>query len=138
MKNFYLVLFLSYFFYFRIQELSGPRPWPAAENCYHFHQDLMRYMCTHCHYFISESVIQKRQQEFLNEVKRKLEKELEEELGDDYVLDLKKKYDLPDEYKYDIIPEFWEGHNIFDFITPDIFTVRVFLLTFPMVGKFLF
>ncbi|KAK7605461.1 hypothetical protein V9T40_007319 [Parthenolecanium corni] len=72
--------------------------------------------------FIPESVIQKRQQEFLDDVKRKLEKELEEELGDDYVLDLKKNYDLPEEYKYDIIPEFWEGHNIFDFITPDIFT----------------
>lgn len=78
---------------------------------------------TLCCHFVLESVILKRQQEFLDDVKRKLEKELEEELGDDYVLDLKKNYDLPDEYKYDVIPEFWEGHNIFDFITPDIFTV---------------
>lgn len=45
------------------------------------------------------------------------------ELGDDYVLDLKKNYDIPDEYKYDTIPEIWEGHNIADYIDPDIFKV---------------
>ena len=34
-------------------------------------------------------------------------------------------YDLanPDE-KYDVIPEVWEGHNIADFIDPDIMKVR--------------
>ncbi|KAI5694421.1 hypothetical protein M8J76_004790 [Diaphorina citri] len=42
-------------------------------------------------------------------VKRKLERHIEEEMQDDYVLDLKKNYDLPDEYKYDVIPEFMEG-----------------------------
>lgn len=46
------------------------------------------------------------------------------ELGDDYILDLKKKYDIPDEYKYDVIPEMWEGHNIADYIHPDILKVR--------------
>ncbi|KAL1449528.1 hypothetical protein WDU94_002025 [Cyamophila willieti] len=54
-------------------------------------------------------------------VKRKLERHIEEELGDDYVLDLKKNYDLPDDYKYDVIPEFMEGVNIADYIDPDIF-----------------
>jgi len=53
---------------------------------------------------------------------RKLEKDIEEELGDDYHLDLKKHYtDIPEEERYDIIPEFWNGHNIADYIDPDIF-----------------
>lgn len=56
-------------------------------------------------------------------VKRKLEREIEMDLGDDYVLDLKKNYDMPDEYKQDIIPELWEGHNIADYIDPEIFKV---------------
>lgn len=56
---------------------------------------------------------------------RKLEKDIEAELGDDYVLDLKKHYDLPDEFKYDVIPEIWEGHNIADYIDPDILKVSL-------------
>jgi nucleolar GTP-binding protein len=71
-----------------------------------------------------ETVIEKRCNEELKSIKRKLEKELEEELGDDYVLDLNKNYDLPEEYKYDRIPEFWDGHNIADYIDPEIFKVR--------------
>ncbi|PSN47441.1 Nucleolar GTP-binding protein 1 [Blattella germanica] len=71
---------------------------------------------------IPESVLKKRQEEgAARGVKRKLERDIEEEMGDDYVLDLKKNYDLPEEYKYDIIPEIWEGHNIADYIDPDIF-----------------
>ena len=52
---------------------------------------------------------------------RKLERELEIELGDQYVLDLRKHYLLknPDE-KYDVVPEIWEGHNIADFIDPNV------------------
>lgn len=42
------------------------------------------------------------------------------ELGDDYVLDLKKKYDIPDEEKYDVAPELWQGLNVADFIDPKI------------------
>lgn len=57
------------------------------------------------------------------EVKHKLEREIELELGDDYVLDLKKNYDLPEDFKYDIIPEIWEGHNLADYIDPEIFKV---------------
>ena len=52
--------------------------------------------------------------------KLKTERDIELELGDDYSIDLKKKYDLPDDQKYDIIPETWNGHNIADYIDPDI------------------
>ncbi|TMW45910.1 hypothetical protein DOY81_009007 [Sarcophaga bullata] len=56
------------------------------------------------------------------ERKRKLEKEIEEEMGDDYTLDLKKNYsEIAEEERYDVIPEFWEGHNIADYIDADIF-----------------
>jgi nucleolar GTP-binding protein len=53
--------------------------------------------------------------------KRKLEKDLMLELGDDYFLDLQKHYDLakPEE-KYDVIPELWRGHNIADYVDPQI------------------
>ena len=51
---------------------------------------------------------------------KKLERHIEEELGDDYVLDLKKNYDIADEEKYDVIPELWEGKNIADYIDPEI------------------
>jgi len=53
--------------------------------------------------------------------KKKSERDIELEMGDDYVLDLKKNYDLKDdEWKYDVVPETWQGHNIADFIDPDI------------------
>lgn len=56
------------------------------------------------------------------ERKRKLEKEIEEEMGDDYTLDLQKNYtEIAEEERYDVIPEFWQGHNIADYIDPDIF-----------------
>lgn len=48
------------------------------------------------------------------------ERHIEMELGDDYILDLKKKYDIPDEEKYDVAPEVWQGHNIADFVDPNI------------------
>ena len=41
-------------------------------------------------------------------------------MGDDYVLDLQKNFDLPDDEKYDIVPETWNGHNIADYVDPDI------------------
>ncbi|XP_013783427.1 nucleolar GTP-binding protein 1-like [Limulus polyphemus] len=52
--------------------------------------------------------------------KKKSEREIELELGDEYILDLKKNYDLPDEQKYDILPELWQGHNVCDYIDPEI------------------
>jgi len=72
--------------------------------------------------FIPECVLQKREIENVIKEKRKLEKHIEEEMGDDYILDLKKHYvTIPEEERYDIIPEFLEGHNIADYIDPDIF-----------------
>ncbi|TGZ32548.1 Nucleolar GTP-binding protein 1 [Temnothorax longispinosus] len=71
---------------------------------------------------IPESVLKKRQAAAEKaERKRKLEREIEEEMGDDYVLDLKKNYDIEGDQKYDVIPEIWEGHNVADYIDPDIF-----------------
>ncbi|XP_046399020.1 nucleolar GTP-binding protein 1 [Ischnura elegans] len=72
---------------------------------------------------IPETVIKRKEESemALSTRKRKLEREIELEEGDDYVLDLKKNYDLPEDYKYDIIPEIWEGHNIADYIDPEIF-----------------
>lgn len=67
------------------------------------------------------SVLTKKQQQ-ADKRKRKLERDIEIEEGDDYVLDLHKHYtDIPEEERYDIIPELWEGHNIADYIDPDIF-----------------
>lgn len=45
---------------------------------------------------------------------------MELELGDDYTLDLKKRYDIPAEEKYDVIPELYYGHNITDFVDPNV------------------
>lgn len=42
------------------------------------------------------------------------------ELGDDYVLDFKKRYDISDEEKYDVAPEIWRGLNVADFVDPNI------------------
>ncbi|XP_034243355.1 nucleolar GTP-binding protein 1 [Thrips palmi] len=69
---------------------------------------------------IPENVVEKKNKMEGTGKTRKLEKDIEEELGDEYVIDLKKNYDLPDTYKYDKIPEFWNGHNIQDFIDPEI------------------
>merc|ERR1712045_938604 len=52
--------------------------------------------------------------------RRKTEREIELEEGDDYIVDLQKNYDLPEDQKYDVIPETWQGHNIADFVDPDI------------------
>jgi len=73
---------------------------------------------------IPEAVLKKRQEAIAKaqSKKRKLERDIEIEEGDDYVLDLKKHYTtIPEEERYDIIPEIWEGHNIADYIDPDIF-----------------
>ncbi|EIE85893.1 hypothetical protein G6F46_007327 [Rhizopus delemar] len=55
--------------------------------------------------------------------RRMLEKDLEIEQGGAgvYNVDLKKKYLLEsDDWKYDVIPEFLDGHNVADFIDPEI------------------
>lgn len=71
---------------------------------------------------IPDSVLAKKQ--LAEKRKRKLERDIEVEEGDDYVLNLKKHYvEIPEEERFDIIPEIWEGHNIADYIDPDIFEV---------------
>lgn len=55
--------------------------------------------------------------------KKKTEKDLQEEQGGAgvYSQDVRKRWDLEDDsWKYDIMPEIWDGHNIADFIDPDI------------------
>lgn len=47
-------------------------------------------------------------------------------------------YDLPDDEKYDKIPEIWDGHNIADFVDTDILAVRftrMSLYIFVLVQK---
>ncbi|OZC05449.1 GTP-binding domain protein [Onchocerca flexuosa] len=52
---------------------------------------------------------------------RKLERQIELEMQDEYVLDLKKHYLLKNDVeKYDVVPEIWEGHNIADFVASDV------------------
>lgn len=71
--------------------------------------------------FIPEGALKHRKAMETEEPKQKLEKDLEADLGDDYVLDLRKCWDLMNkEEKYDIIPEIWQGHNVADYIDPDI------------------
>lgn len=71
---------------------------------------------------IPESVLKKREINAVIQEKKRLLKHEEEELGDDYYTDLKSHYvTIPEEERYDIIPEFLEGHNIADYIDPDIF-----------------
>lgn len=55
--------------------------------------------------------------------RRKLERDIQEEQGGAGVhnIDMKKNYILAnDEWKYDVIPEIYEGKNVADFIDPDI------------------
>ncbi|CAO1316595.1 unnamed protein product [Diamesa tonsa] len=71
---------------------------------------------------IPDKVLQLRELQAEKKEKKRLEKHIEEEMGDDYVLDLQKNYlTIPEEERHDIIPEFLEGHNIADYIDPDIF-----------------
>jgi len=53
--------------------------------------------------------------------KKKLAKELEQELGEDYFMDLRQHWDLQNDHeKHDILPEIYLGKNVADFIDPDI------------------
>ncbi|ERN14790.1 hypothetical protein AMTRI_Chr02g255320 [Amborella trichopoda] len=73
---------------------------------------------------IPQAVIEaKAAQATVEREKMKLEKDLENENGGAgvYSANLKKNYILPnDEWKEDIIPEIFEGHNVADFVDPDI------------------
>ncbi|KAK2536507.1 Gtpbp4 [Columba guinea] len=75
--------------------------------------------------FIPEGVVARKKRMEVDTPKRKLERDIELEMGDDYVLDLQKYWDLMNSSeKYDKIPEIWEGHNILDYIDPDIMRVQ--------------
>lgn len=59
----------------------------------------------------------------LESTKKRLERDIELEMGEDYLLDLKKHYVLTNEdERYDPIPEIFEGKNIADYIDDDIMT----------------
>ncbi|XP_050223631.1 nucleolar GTP-binding protein 1-like [Mercurialis annua] len=65
----------------------------------------------------------KQAEEAAEKEKRKTEKELEDENGGAgvYSASLKKHYILAhDEWKEDVMPEILDGHNVYDFIDPDI------------------
>ncbi|RNA16494.1 nucleolar GTP-binding 1 [Brachionus plicatilis] len=71
---------------------------------------------------IPQAIIQKRESTMeVEKVRKKLERDLELELGDEYTVDLRKTWDLTNnEEKYDSIPEIMNGHNIADFVDPEI------------------
>ncbi len=57
--------------------------------------------------------------------KKKSAKEIEDEMGDDYRLDLQQHWMLKNEdEKGDTVPEIYLGKNIADFIDPDIMKVK--------------
>lgn len=73
--------------------------------------------------FIPEAVKTMKKYDKNDPDRRKLERDIEEENGGPgvYNVDLRKNYDLADpEWKYDKMPEVWEGKNIYDYVDPDI------------------
>ena len=71
---------------------------------------------------IPQAVLEAKAKEAAEE-KRKTEKDLEDENGGAgvYSASLKKNYILAnDEWKEDVLPEILDGHNVYDFIDPDI------------------
>lgn len=72
--------------------------------------------------FIPQAVLEAKAKQAA-EKKRKTEKDLEDENGGAgvYSANLRKNYILAnDEWKEDIMPEILDGHNVYDFIDPDI------------------
>ncbi|KAL5725271.1 hypothetical protein ACHQM5_008432 [Ranunculus cassubicifolius] len=72
---------------------------------------------------IPQAVLEAKAKEAAEQEKRKLERDLENENGGAgvYSASLKKHYILADdEWKEDNMPEILDGHNVFDFVDPDI------------------
>ncbi|KAE8721042.1 Nucleolar GTP-binding protein 1 [Hibiscus syriacus] len=74
---------------------------------------------------IPQAVLEAKAKQAAEEKKRKTEKDLEEEEENGgagvYSASLKKNYLLAnDEWKEDVLPEILDGHNVYDFIGPDI------------------
>ena len=74
---------------------------------------------------IPQAVLERRERQKNGEVevrpKKKLLKEVEQELLEEYSCDLRQHWVLEnDEEKYDYIPELLNGRNVYDFVDPDI------------------
>ncbi|MBA0824885.1 hypothetical protein Goarm_021522 [Gossypium armourianum] len=72
---------------------------------------------------IPQAVLEAKSKQAAEKEKRKTEKELEDEYGGAgvYSASLRKNYILAnDEWKEDTMPEILDGHNVYDFIDPDI------------------
>ncbi|MBA0820107.1 hypothetical protein Gohar_022385 [Gossypium harknessii] len=72
---------------------------------------------------IPQAVLEAKAKQAAEKEKRKTEKELEDEYGGAgvYSASLRKNYILAnDEWKEDTMPEILDGHNVYDFIDPDI------------------
>ncbi|KAL8157138.1 hypothetical protein AgCh_002009 [Apium graveolens] len=72
---------------------------------------------------IPQAVLEAKAKEAAEKEKRKLERDTENENGGAgvYSASLKKHYILAnDEWKEDIMPEILDGHNVYDFVDPDI------------------
>ncbi|OVA16265.1 GTP binding domain [Macleaya cordata] len=72
---------------------------------------------------IPQAVLEAKAKEAAEKEKKKLERDLEDENGGAgvYSASLKKHYILvDDEWKEDIMPEILDGHNVYDFVDPDI------------------
>ncbi|XP_006823902.1 GTP-binding protein 4-like [Saccoglossus kowalevskii] len=69
---------------------------------------------------IPEGVQKKKSAMQIEGRRKKLERDIEIEEEDLYVLDLNKHYLIPEDEKYDVIPELWEGKNLADYIDPEI------------------
>jgi len=74
---------------------------------------------------IPAAVLAKRQRKAAGEEEMETEplvteRMLELEQGDDYYLDLRKTWDMKQEWKHDVLPEIIDGHNIYDFMDPEI------------------
>ncbi|OQV21178.1 Nucleolar GTP-binding protein 1 [Hypsibius exemplaris] len=72
---------------------------------------------------IPDNIVRKREAMDTGEVKRpkrRLERDIELEQSEEYFLDLKKNYDIPEKERWDVIPEVWNGKNIGDYIDRDI------------------
>lgn len=73
--------------------------------------------------FIPEAVKTMKKYDKNDPDRRKLERDIEEENGGPgvYSVDLRKNYQLAnDEWKYDKMPEVWNGKNVYDYVDPDI------------------
>ncbi|KAF5447800.1 hypothetical protein F2P56_033322 [Juglans regia] len=73
--------------------------------------------------YIPQAVLEAKAKQAAEKEKRKTERDLEDENGGAgvYSASLKKNYMLAnDEWKEDVMPEIIDGHNVYDFIDPDI------------------